>query len=170
MRLSTLCGLHRDTEQIAWFQGFQINLQVFLIKNCKCRVILSNFMFFQTVTTKQSLKISTKIVAAVSPAVHYDLWKDSSPRKVYFSASIKCLRIRAQTSFQSSALYLWALGQICFVKMSSSTLCCTVLLSNVLGTGQEEQDRQKKDRQNWTCRTGLARKDWGVIPAQSPNS
>ncbi len=40
---------------------------------------------------------------------------------------------RDQTSFQSSALYLWALGKICFVKMSSSTLCCTVFLSNVFG-------------------------------------
>jgi hypothetical protein len=40
---------------------------------------------------------------------------------------------RDQTSFQSSALYLWALGKICFDKMSSSTLCCTVFLSNVFG-------------------------------------
>ncbi len=39
-----------------------------------------------------------------------------------------------QTSFQSSALYLWALGKICFVKMSSSTLCCTVFLSNVFAS------------------------------------
>jgi hypothetical protein len=38
---------------------------------------------------------------------------------------------RDQTSFQSSALYLWAQGKICSVKMSSSTLCCTVFLSNV---------------------------------------
>ncbi len=36
-----------------------------------------------------------------------------------------------QTSFQSSSLYLWALGKHCFVKMSSSTLCCTVFLYNV---------------------------------------
>jgi hypothetical protein len=28
-------------------------------------------MFFQTVSTKQSLKQNTKIVATVSPAVHY---------------------------------------------------------------------------------------------------
>ncbi len=36
-----------------------------------------------------------------------------------------------QTSFQSSSLYLWALGKHCFVKMLSSTLCCTVFLYNV---------------------------------------
>ncbi len=36
-----------------------------------------------------------------------------------------------QTSFQSSSLYLWALGKHCFVKMSSSTLCCTVFSYNV---------------------------------------
>ncbi len=35
------------------------------------------------------------------------------------------------TSFQSSSLYLRALGKHCFVKMSSSTLCCTVFLYNV---------------------------------------
>jgi hypothetical protein len=38
-----------------------------------------------------------------------------------------------QTSFRSSSLYLWALGKHCFVKMSSSTLCCTVFLFNVFG-------------------------------------
>ncbi len=31
----------------------------------------------------------------MSPAVHSDLWKDRSPRKVDFSASSKCSRIRA---------------------------------------------------------------------------
>jgi hypothetical protein len=36
-----------------------------------------------------------------------------------------------QTSFQSSSLYLWALGKHSFVKISSSTLCCTVFLYNV---------------------------------------
>ncbi len=36
------------------------------------------------------------MVAIVSPAVHYDLWKDSSPWKVDFSASSKCSRIRAR--------------------------------------------------------------------------
>ncbi len=36
-----------------------------------------------------------------------------------------------QTSFQSSSLYLRALGKHCYVKMSSSTLCCTVFLYNV---------------------------------------
>jgi hypothetical protein len=41
---------------------------------------------------------------------------------------------REQTSFQSSSLYLWALGKHCFVKMSSSTLLCTVFLSNVFGS------------------------------------
>ncbi len=40
---------------------------------------------------------------------------------------------RNQTNFQSSALYLWALGKHCFVKRSSSTLCCTVFLSNFFG-------------------------------------
>ncbi len=38
----------------------------------------------------------------MTPAVHYDLWKDSSPRKVDFSASSKCLRIRAQYCFSRS--------------------------------------------------------------------
>ncbi len=38
-----------------------------------------------------------------------------------------------QTSFQFSSLYLWALGKHCFVKMSSSTFCCTVFLFNVFG-------------------------------------
>ncbi len=33
----------------------------------------------------------------MSPAVHSDLWKDSFPWKVGFSASTKCLRIRAQS-------------------------------------------------------------------------
>ncbi len=41
----------------------------------------------------------------------------------------------SQTSFQSSSLYLRALGKHCFVKMSSSTLCCTVFLYNVFGYG-----------------------------------
>ncbi len=38
-----------------------------------------------------------------------------------------------QTSFQSSSLYLWALGKCFFVKTCSSTLCCTVFLCNVFG-------------------------------------
>jgi hypothetical protein len=67
---------------------------IFNVK-CKCSVILSNFLFFQTVNTKKSLKCK-KIVATVSPAVHSDLWKDGSLRKVDFSASSKCFRIRAQ--------------------------------------------------------------------------
>ncbi len=36
-----------------------------------------------------------------------------------------------QTSFQSSSLYLRALGKHCFVKMSSFTFCYTVFLYNV---------------------------------------
>ncbi len=65
-------------------------------KKCKYRVILVSFVF-QTVPTKQTLKQSQKIAATVSPAVYYDLWKDSSPWKVDFSASVKSLRIRAQS-------------------------------------------------------------------------
>jgi hypothetical protein len=61
--------------------------------------IFSNFFRVQTVNKEKSSKYNTqKILATVSPAVHYDLWKDSSPWKVDFSASSKCLRIRAQVS------------------------------------------------------------------------
>ncbi len=83
------------------FQGFQIckSADICNVK-CKCSIILSKFLFFQTVNTEKSFKYNThKIVATVSPAVHSDLWKDSFPRKVSFSASSKCLEIglRAQS-------------------------------------------------------------------------
>ncbi len=48
-----------------------------------------------------------------------------------------------QTSFQSSSLYLWALGKHCFVKMSSSTLCCTVFLYKVFGIGPSSKVAMK---------------------------
>ncbi len=41
-----------------WFQGFQISLQIFSIKQAIVS-FLSNFMFYQTVSTKQSLKQNT---------------------------------------------------------------------------------------------------------------
>jgi hypothetical protein len=41
-----------------------------------------------------------------------------------------------QTGFQSSALYLWALWNHYFVKMSSSTWCCTVFLFYVFDSQQ----------------------------------
>ncbi len=48
-----------------------------------------------------------------------------------------------QTSFQSSSLYLWALRKHCFVKMSSSTLCCTVFLYNVFAFRQGEKSSKQ---------------------------
>ncbi len=51
-------------------------------------------MIFVTVYTKYFLEATQKDVATVSPAVHSDLWK------VDFSASIECLRIRAQLSLR----------------------------------------------------------------------
>ncbi len=44
-----------------------------------------------------------------------------------------------QTSFQFSSLYLWALGKHCFVKMSSSTLCCTVFLYHVFALSRQSE-------------------------------
>ncbi len=51
----------------------------------------------------------TKTVACRSPVVLSDLWKDSSSRKVDFSASRKCLRIRALVDLTSptALIVLW---------------------------------------------------------------
>jgi hypothetical protein len=82
MSLSTASGLKVQ------FRGFRIGLQIFSIKMANV-VILYNFMFFQTVSTKQSTKQNTKIAATVSPSVHYGQWWASYfykvPELLYFS-------------------------------------------------------------------------------------
>jgi hypothetical protein len=81
-----------------WWQGFQISLQIFSIENANVESfnIIYIYIYLYNCLHKIDLTINThKIIATVSPAVHSDLWKDSSPPKVDFSASSKCLRIRA---------------------------------------------------------------------------
>jgi hypothetical protein len=52
----------------------------------------------------------TKNVIRLIPVVLSDLWKDSSFRKVDFSASSKCLRIRTQDSYANSEMTVCQLG------------------------------------------------------------
>ncbi len=61
---------------------------------------------------------------AVSSSPYWLLWRSNPVSMGYHSD---------QTTFQSSSLYLWAMGKHCFVNMSSSTFCCTVFLYNVFG-------------------------------------
>jgi hypothetical protein len=63
---------------------------------CKCWSFYPIWCFSSLFFLQNSFYNQQKIEATVSPAVHSDLWKDSSPRKVDFSSSTKCLRIRAQ--------------------------------------------------------------------------
>ncbi len=84
--------------------GFQFNcLDIFNDKTLNYRFLdhLSGLLKF---IQKNLFSQQTNTIACQNPVVLSDLWKDSSSRKVDFSAYSKCLRIRAQvfTNFSAS--------------------------------------------------------------------
>ncbi len=79
------------------------SLLIFSMKNTDLfKVIWTNFSLLFDSQKKNIFYQHTETLPCVSPVVLCDLWKDSSSWKVDFSASSKCLRIRALGSCQNA--------------------------------------------------------------------
>ncbi len=75
-------------------QGFQTSLLIQFFQY-KIHTYFGQLLFFYSIYPSEFFQQHTKAVTWLRPVVLSDLWKDSSSSKVNFSASSKCLRIRA---------------------------------------------------------------------------
>jgi hypothetical protein len=87
-------------------QGFSLIVMVFLL--IKHLIIGLLFKSVQIYLKEYFLSFKKNCSLYTSPVVLSDLCKDSSWRKVDFSASSKCLRIRAQVFLQLIAQPQWS--------------------------------------------------------------
>jgi hypothetical protein len=92
---------------LKWWLGWkcEISPRIFSILNANVESFNFILRFSELITPNSLYNQRKKLVTTVSPAVHSYLWKDGSPRKVDFSASTMCLRIRAPVSWFSTMLY-----------------------------------------------------------------
>ncbi len=95
-RARILKHFEMTVELKVWLQGFQISLQIFLMENANVESFNIIFYKYNSLHKLDFTMNTKKPIATVSPGVHSDLWKDSSPWKVDFSAPTECLRIWAQ--------------------------------------------------------------------------
>ncbi len=107
--------------------GFQFNcFDIFNDKTLNYRY-LDHFLGLLKFIQKNIFYQQTKATACINPVVLSDLWKDSSLRKVDFSASSKCYRIWAL--YCMKCIHCWY--RIRYA-MSSLLLTYLELISNIL--------------------------------------